>query len=202
MLSTFCHCVCCQANARVCAGLDVLHGSSSDRLSLLLCNSAPIHCCAGFCLRHTRLSRGRYVSGRFGFFYYDGFSATGFPKPIAHATRFLRTYLDEVGPGSEDIDGWTNSSRYALKLVPVDVPKRLDGSSNNIGGAFTFTGPDCLFVGGHGQTFTSDKLNVRGCQQAHCKERNELTVPTSLRVPMHVGVGIGTNAALEIQDHE
>jgi hypothetical protein len=109
-----------------------------------------------------------YVAGRFGYYYYDGVSAAGLPKPIVHATRFLREYLDAVGSGADEPprshqqrqqqqqqqkqqqqnDGWANASRYSLSVSAVEVPRRSDGSSSMGGAVYSFSGPDCLILGG------------------------------------------------------
>ena len=116
-----------------------------------------------------------YVSGgRWGFFWYDG-SYAGRPKPIAHATRFLRRYIDGAyngagPPRAGEPPFWTDNARFRLRRAAAPVPRRTDGSSSGMGGSYEFTGPDCLFVGGV-RRYVSQRLNFtvdrRGFALAH-----------------------------------
>ncbi|MBN1343107.1 MAG: hypothetical protein JXQ73_10530 [Phycisphaerae bacterium] len=62
---------------------------------------------------------------RFGAYSYDG-TIEGRPKPIAHALKFLRDYVDRYGPGGE---------------------LRVTGSKTPIGAAYVYRSREALFVG-------------------------------------------------------
>lgn len=63
---------------------------------------------------------------RFGMYYYDG-TPQGQPKPIAHATKFFRGYIDTHSPGDGTLD-----------VVQADTPIKT---------GYVFTDKDALFVG-------------------------------------------------------
>jgi hypothetical protein len=73
------------------------------------------------------ISQDRYIyESRFGMYYYDG-TPTGKPKPIAHATKFFRRYIDTHQTGQGD-----------FKLTKAKTP---------MGAGYLFTDKDALFVG-------------------------------------------------------
>jgi hypothetical protein len=82
-------------------------------------------------------SRQIYES-RFGMYRYDG-TSTGKPKPMAHAVKFFRRYLDTDEPG----DG-------TLTLIQVDTPIKT---------GYVFTDKDVLFVGN--AKYASEKLKFQ-----------------------------------------
>jgi hypothetical protein len=75
---------------------------------------------------------------RFGMYYYDG-TPQGSPKPIAHAIKFFREYIDAHSPG----DG-------ALELVSADTPMKA---------GYVFTDKDALFVGS--AEYDSERLKFK-----------------------------------------
>jgi len=72
----------------------------------------------------------RIYEERFGLFFYDG-TPEGRPKPIAHALRFLRDYVDRAGPGG------------TLDIRPGPTP---------IGAAYVYRGDRALFLGARGHS--------------------------------------------------
>lgn len=70
--------------------------------------------------------RTRVYEERFGLFYYDG-TPEGRPKPIVHALRVLRDYVERAGPGG----------KLAIRR-----------SRSPIGAGYVFRGERALFVGG------------------------------------------------------
>ncbi len=85
------------------------------------------------------ISPDRYVyESRFGLYQYDGTPA-GKPKPIAHATRFFRNYIDTHEPG----DG-------TLTVSHAETPIKT---------GYVFTDKDVLFVGN--TTYSSKRLKFQ-----------------------------------------
>ncbi|MGD9109300.1 MAG: hypothetical protein PVG93_00035 [Phycisphaerales bacterium] len=85
------------------------------------------------------ISPDRYIyESRFGLYQYDG-TTRGKPKPIAHATRFFREYIDthELGDGTLDV-------------IQADTPVKT---------SYVFTDKDALFVGG--TKYSSERLNFQ-----------------------------------------
>ena len=62
----------------------------------------------------------------FGFYWYDG-TPEGRPKPVCHALKFLREYIDETGEYGGN-----------LEIKPCD---------NQIGTAYTYQDENALFIG-------------------------------------------------------
>jgi hypothetical protein len=73
------------------------------------------------------ISPDRHIyESRFGMYQYDG-TTTGKPKPIVHATKFFRNYIDTHEPGNG-----------TLSIIQADTPVKT---------GYIFTDKDALFVG-------------------------------------------------------
>ena len=85
------------------------------------------------------ISPDRYIyESRFGLYQYDGTPA-GKPKPIAHATRFFRKYIDTHESGSG-----------MLTIIQADTPVKT---------GYVFTDKDALFVGN--TKYSSERLEFQ-----------------------------------------
>ncbi|MBN1456402.1 MAG: hypothetical protein JW912_00950 [Sedimentisphaerales bacterium] len=85
------------------------------------------------------ISPDRHIyESRFGMYSYDG-TATGKPKPITHATKFFRKYIDTHEPGSGN-----------LAIIQADTPVKT---------SYLFTDKDALFVGN--TKYSSERLEFQ-----------------------------------------
>ncbi len=78
---------------------------------------------------------------QFGMYYYDG-TAKGCPKPIAHAVRFFRQYVDTHNPGDGKLD-----------IIRADTPMKT---------GYVFSDADALFVGN--TSYVSKPLKFQSSQ--------------------------------------
>ena len=105
--------------------LHALAGGFDGVLKWELCDPDPAYQWRSLTWQRDKPKAEQLQQRRFGMFYFDG-TPEGNAKPIAHATRFLRDYLD------------SHALQGKLTLRPADYPT---------GTAYTFTADHALFVG-------------------------------------------------------